>query len=512
MSTKGESFQSRAEEARTESQTTQTTCFEYFVSDLCKFDAKTAYENFLNGYQTKSASAEPGKDEQAPQDVTTKILPDQETKDRAEDLIKNLQQHIEDFTKSSLIMKSYEYTKKHEDIVNGFFRDLKLKQPFDETLRNTLHKIQQDPIVSKDAEFIAEFKKQADRLKPKKIREHTFSIAPTQGAIFYINVTPGQFKDSPIKQDKVKESFVESLYGLYQKHVPSGEAPTREEIDIDVSTILLLKRPGVGSNLAYDDVVEVSKLAHEEATKAHHSAQDISRNRTFYKFNKDSAKVLADKVNEQLKQFKKSSKLSRTERVDIVRELIIQLNKENLSQYQKEVIFDNAIQRCREASPIDRLKANGVEVELPLDPSKGSGLSDLVQSFKDKLVKEPTHTFYADLLQKTYENVKRWDMSMGSDLTHERSGIDMEVTGLMKGLRSASVKEAIFEVGEKRKLYIQSKVFHEEIAKIKEESKETKKNSKDAKKEKRNDFEYEVYGTEPPDSMDRDIPNNIRMN
>jgi hypothetical protein len=504
MLKKGETFQSAAEKARTESQTTQTSCFEYFVSDFCKYDAKTAYENFLNGYTVG------GTEEEGPQDVNNKIVPDQDTKDRAEHLIKSLEQHIEDFTKDTLAIKSFEYTKKHEDITSSFFRDLKITNNYDESFRAAMHKIQQDPVVSKDQEFIEEFRRQGEKIKPKKRRQHSYGIQSKDGALFMISCTPEQFKDDKIKSDKLKASLVESLYGLYQKHLPDIEAPSREEIDIDVSTILLINKPSVGSSLAYDDVVEISKMAHEEATKAHHETQDLTRNKSVYKFGSNTAKELDEKVLVQLNKFKKSHKLSRTERVDIVRELIIGLNKENLSQPQKELLFDNAIKRCKEATPMERLKENGIEVHSPQDPSGQNTLASIVASFKDKLLQEPTHTQYASLLQKTYENVKRWDMKQGGDLTHERNGIDIEVTGLMKGIKSASVKEAIFEVGEKRLLYLKSKVFHEELTRIKVESKEGQQESHEVKQKVKKKIEYEVYGS-GDDRPERDRTIN-RMN
>lgn len=479
-------FESESKRVINDSPTEQTICFQQFIKDCTTENVRTAYERFMAGSKIKNDKGE-----------EISIKPDDETINSVNQVIYDMYKELEDRTKSNLAIVSFEYTTKHEKVIHDFFTDIMSGKKYDDAYRSSLQSIERDPELSKDVSFYENFKKTLDRMKPAKKDIKSTSIRPKDGLLFDLDFKTKMTVDGTVDKDLVKETLINTLLQLYKTHLPKNENITKEEVNVDIECIRVTGKTPLSLRLAFDDTQEISSMSSKKALEAHKAVIDLTQNKETYSYNPAKHnKEIDESVKSSFVQFMNSPKKSKTERVDIIRDLIMQTSAEQ-DPYIREKIYDKALATSKKLSPIERLKEQGVEIDK--NNRKHDELSDVISKNRDTIIQGLDLNTATNLMQSAYESVIRWNSETGSSLNHERDVIQAETDFLLKGIKSASVKESIYEIAEKRTLFITSNVYCQKIQEIIQEAKLAKKkgaNNEKASEQHEGDIGYQAY--EPP--------------
>lgn len=433
-----------------------------FMCTCLKTDVRTAYQNLAEKNRAKGMA----------ESLTLK---------QADAFLNKVYLHFETYLKQELDIKKYEFTKSHERLITDFCTELVTTRNFDTAFRNANEKLRTDPVLAGDAKFIEQFTKLAEKVKPKKENYNDLEITGSDGMFFMIRVGQAHFLDIP-KTDQVIEQIVtEGLLEVHNSHLPAEEHVTEKEVQLDVHSILMDHQPSLATRLAQDDTRKIARMAHDSAKKAHEIMREITRefkeHPGIYNISKEE---LTNKHRAKLMEFRDAPRLSKTEKVDIVRELIINLSAiespadhhktyfpDSVKQQQKMDAFEKAEKR------LASIESFAFELQEPADHNKLKyQLQQHVKEAKESILKEGnSKEKFEDLLFKTYKSVMRWDEQTGVDMKHEKRNIALEVGGLTSGIRPASVKEALYEINERRLLYIRSNVYSNYLTEAKKNGK-----------------------------------------
>lgn len=467
MKKEPETFRDKGEKAINESGSAQVTLFEQFIADCTVENVRTAYERFLNGVDISSSSSTQGEE-------SHKIKPDDELKYKVQTLINDMYKDLEDKTKSALAIVAFDYTSKHENVVHTFFTDIYSGKKYDDAVREAFHIIGRDETLKKDAAFFTEFKKITDELRPKKVQKYKDGIKPKDGLLFDFEHRPSYQVDGEVNKGKVEERMNAFLLDLYKSHLPKNEIITKEEVEVDLACIRKTGKTPISLRVAFEDTMEISVRANNAAKLAHDNVLALSKNKEKYAYNPTQHQNLIEEgLKNALTSFQKAPKKSKTERVDLVRDLIINLAKAT-TIVEKESLFQQAIATAELLTPAERLRNEGFNTPAP-DAVKTMTLADAINRNKASLMAECNRDNCATLLQNAYESVMRWKMDNDRNLNHERDVILVETDFLLKGTKSASIKESVYEIAEKRHLYILSEVYNQAIEEIKNPNQQHKK-------------------------------------
>lgn len=370
------------------------------------------------------------------------------------------------FVKEQTDYKEFEFTKHHEQVIMEFCRDLMNKPDnYDRVLNDTLHKIERDERLRNDAVFRKIFKETAEELKPKKSQKTKFDITPSQDLVFNIRIYPGETKMEYSTRDDINRVVHTKLMELFNNHLPEHVKVDKKSVDFEMDCIKDTGELSLASRVALMDIESIEQQAKQASLSSRRLVEQYTRDNVewikvktgvkaaeaipnLYDLNKDKMKQYIQ-VNYQL--FKKNCIMSKTEVIDQVRDMIIGLNKKDVTEYERIRIVEKTIEKVGNISKEGHLGNNAIKVE--------HSLKSYLKENRDAIIQARSAKEFAEVLKNTYEIVLRIDKNQGLDLSREMGSINAEVKYLMKGVKPASVQEGLYEVQNRRDLYICSKAI-----------------------------------------------------
>lgn len=456
-------FEAAAVQAMDNSKLEVQSSYNEFMCDCLKKDIKTAYLNLAERQRTKG------------------IVPEQALK-QADVFLNKVYLHFENYLKEQLDVRKYEFTKNHERLITEFCTELVTTSNFDNAFRSATEKIRLDPVLSGDSKFVEQFNKLAEKVKPKKEQYSDLEITSSDGMFFMIRVGQSHYLDVPKTDKAIEEIVTQGLLDIHNEHLPKEEHVTKGEVELDVRSIMRDHQPSLATRLAQEDTRKISRMSHDAAKQAHEIMRQITRDFRehpgIYNINTDE---LTQKHRSKLMEFREAPRLSKTEKVDIVRELIITLSEiESPEKQRHQTYFPDSLKKQQKLDAFEKaqkrigaLENFAFEERSLEDPNKLKfQLQENIKNAKESILQGGnTREKFEDLLYNTYKAVMRWDDQSGVDMKHEKKNIELEVDGLTKGIRAASVKEALYEINERRLLYIRASVYGNYLSEAKKKGK-----------------------------------------
>lgn len=407
------------------------------VRSQSKIAESTAFKEFITSYYSEGPSSAYEKLKQ--------MGSSKETLNVADHFLQRAYQVNEDTIKQNLTMENYKFSKIQEKVMVEFCQEFLINKDYQGALRNAQYKISKDAILAKDTAFQEYFNSFAKKIKPGMVENTTVDIAPQEGLLFAIRAGKGKPVELPKKNKFVKKLISDAMLQIQNHGCTPQETVTMDQVNADVNALFYDRKPSLATRIALQDAGLISDLAAKALKETNDHLHVIRLMRETGQVFKFTDKNLFEGVENMLSRFEKAPSLSKTERVDIFRDLIMDLGENIKMTGTQNAAFTNAFTKLEkiESTILERAKQlPEKEREALLEKS----LSGVLKKHMHLIQANPIPKQLTQMMLDVYGHVLKGNLPTKS----EEKGIAREVRNLLQGVKSASVIEGIREIAKKR--------------------------------------------------------------